>query len=153
MNLCVKALWSGPNLLNLISQTGSWSKATEASSKHTNEQGEPTISYRWTGWVWEITSWSSRLQENYPRFRGMLTDYAQKTPQTLRHTSTNNWYRNSKGDKLQLWLQLPIDMFHWINDRCWYVATNTRLISYKKRISTLTTMLWVLTTEVNTFGI
>ena len=29
-----------------------------------NEQGEPTASYRWTGWVWEITSWRSRLQEN-----------------------------------------------------------------------------------------
>ena len=24
-------------------------------------------SYRWTGWVWEITGWgSSRLQENHP---------------------------------------------------------------------------------------
>ena len=31
----------------------------------TNEPGEPTASYRWTGGVWEITGWSSRLQENY----------------------------------------------------------------------------------------
>ena len=28
--------------------------------------GESTASYTWTGWVWEITGWSSRLQENYP---------------------------------------------------------------------------------------
>ena len=31
-----------------------------------NEQGEPTASYKWTGRVWEITGWSSKLQENYP---------------------------------------------------------------------------------------
>jgi hypothetical protein len=30
--------------------------------------GEPAVSYRWTGWIWEITGWSSRLQENYPSF-------------------------------------------------------------------------------------
>ena len=23
---------------------------------------EPAVSYRWTGWVWKITGWSSRLQ-------------------------------------------------------------------------------------------
>ena len=34
-----------------------------------NERGEPTASYRWTGWVWETTSWSSsRLQENHRLF-------------------------------------------------------------------------------------
>ena len=36
--------------------------------KKKNERGEPTASYRWTGWVWEITGWSSRLQENYRSF-------------------------------------------------------------------------------------
>jgi hypothetical protein len=25
---------------------------------------EPAVSYRWAGWVWEITGWSWRLQEN-----------------------------------------------------------------------------------------
>ena len=29
-----------------------------------HEQGEPTASYRRTGWVWEITGWSSGFQEN-----------------------------------------------------------------------------------------
>ena len=29
-------------------------------------RGEPAVSYRWIGWVWEITGWSSRLQENHP---------------------------------------------------------------------------------------
>ena len=24
-----------------------------------NEQEEPTVSYRWTSWVWEITSWTT----------------------------------------------------------------------------------------------
>jgi hypothetical protein len=31
---------------------------------HTSKCGW-AISYRWIGWVWEITGWSSRLQENY----------------------------------------------------------------------------------------
>ena len=30
-----------------------------------NAQGEPTASYRWTGWGWETTSSNWRLQENY----------------------------------------------------------------------------------------
>ena len=29
---------------------------------------EPAVSCRWTSWVWEITGWSSRLQENYRSF-------------------------------------------------------------------------------------
>ena len=29
------------------------------------DPGEPAVSYRWTGWVWEIIGSSSRLQENY----------------------------------------------------------------------------------------
>ena len=32
------------------------------------DRGEPAVSYKWTGWVWEITGWSSRLQENYRSF-------------------------------------------------------------------------------------
>ena len=34
--------------------------------------GEPEVSYRWTGWVWEITSWSLRLQANYRSFQRYL---------------------------------------------------------------------------------
>ena len=33
-----------------------------------DDRGEPAVSYRWTGWVWEITGWSSRLQANYRSF-------------------------------------------------------------------------------------
>ena len=33
-----------------------------------NDRGEPAVSYKWTGWVWEITGWSWRLQENYRSF-------------------------------------------------------------------------------------
>ena len=29
------------------------------------DRGEPAVSYRRTGWVWKITGWGSRLQENY----------------------------------------------------------------------------------------
>ena len=33
-------------------------------------------SYRWTGWAWEITSWCSRLQENYSSFLEEFREYA-----------------------------------------------------------------------------
>ena len=29
---------------------------------------EPAVSYKWTSWVWEITGWSWRPQENYQPF-------------------------------------------------------------------------------------
>jgi hypothetical protein len=29
---------------------------------------KPAVSYRWTGWVWGKTGWSSRLPENYLTF-------------------------------------------------------------------------------------
>jgi hypothetical protein len=33
------------------------------------DREEPALCYRWTGWAWEITNWSSsRLQENYWSF-------------------------------------------------------------------------------------
>ena len=35
---------------------------------HRKAQGEPTVSYRWIGWVWEITGWSLRLHENFQSF-------------------------------------------------------------------------------------
>ena len=34
----------------------------------TTAREEPAVSYRWTGRVWEITGWSSRLRENYRPF-------------------------------------------------------------------------------------
>ena len=34
----------------------------------TYDRGEPAIRHKWTGWVWEITGWSSKLQENYRSF-------------------------------------------------------------------------------------
>ena len=35
----------------------------------------PAVSYRWTGWVWDITGWSSRLQEITDHFRGIYRIY------------------------------------------------------------------------------
>ena len=40
-----------------------------------NKWGEPTASYIWTGWVWEITSWSPRLQEITDHLRGIYGIY------------------------------------------------------------------------------
>ena len=43
------------------------------------DQGGPAISYKWTGWVWEITGWSSRLQVNYWSFWRNLWNIPQIT--------------------------------------------------------------------------
>ena len=32
------------------------------------DRGKPAVSYKWTGWVCEITGWSARRQENYWSF-------------------------------------------------------------------------------------
>jgi hypothetical protein len=52
-----------------------------------NEREEPAASHKWTGWVWEITGWSS---ENIPQSKSercrntrISTDYAQTFPRTL----------------------------------------------------------------------
>ena len=47
------------------------------------DPGEPAVSYRWTGWVWKITGWSSRLQENYLLH---LEEYIEYTPIWWRKT-------------------------------------------------------------------
>ena len=47
----------------LVTNTGFWSAATLLVSSSASRK--LTVSYRRTGWVWEITSWSWRLQENY----------------------------------------------------------------------------------------
>ena len=49
----------------------------------TNEQGDPTLCYRRTGWFWEINGWSSRFQENnlilQEEFREYTSNQIKKT--------------------------------------------------------------------------
>ena len=43
-----------------------------------NERGEQTASYRWTGWLWKITDQIPRLQEIYPPFQRNLWNVPRK---------------------------------------------------------------------------
>ena len=45
-----------------------WCCSTGTSRSSRPLIGSTGVSYRWTGWLWEITGWSSRLQENYRSF-------------------------------------------------------------------------------------
>ena len=45
-----------------------------------NERREPTASYRWTGWVWEITCWSSKFTENFRGIYGICFQLIKKKP-------------------------------------------------------------------------
>ena len=63
---------------NRLLQSGIWERIVEASllvstrdglsGVCNNDREEPAVRYRWTGWVWEITGWSSRLQEIHRSF-------------------------------------------------------------------------------------
>ena len=88
--------------------------------EQTNQRGEPGRSYRWTGWVWGITVEVRNFRKITHRFRGIyvmylksmekiwkitpfelgntriLTDYAQKTPQTFGTNSTNTYTTDNK---------------------------------------------------------
>ena len=52
-----------------------------------NGRGEPAVSYKWTGWIWEITSWSSRPLENFRGFYGIYPKLIKEN----RKMSTGNW--------------------------------------------------------------
>ena len=54
-----------------------------------NDRGEPAVSYKWTDWVWEITCWSWRLQENYRSFRGIYRIYPNLTKDNRRMCTCN----------------------------------------------------------------
>ena len=54
-----------------------------------NDQGTPAVSYKWTGWVWEITSRSWRLQENYWSFRGIYRIYPNLVKENRRMSTCN----------------------------------------------------------------
>ena len=62
--------WEGTDfswLSSKVSQTLVWSY----------NRGEPVVSYIWTNFVWDITGWSSRLQENYWSFKENLQNIPQ----------------------------------------------------------------------------
>ena len=63
-----------------------WSPPQWAQS---NDQGEPAVSYRWTGWVWGITGWHRRLQENTDHFRGIYKTYPNLIKENRRMPTCN----------------------------------------------------------------
>ena len=71
--------------LHRLTWTNSWSEwvtkaarllHSHAATATATEWEAPTASYWWTSEVWEITGWSSRLQEKYPSFLEESMEYA-----------------------------------------------------------------------------
>ena len=54
-----------------------------------NDRGDSIVSYRWTGWVWEMTGWSSRLQKNYWSLYGIYETYLKWTKENRRMSTCN----------------------------------------------------------------
>ena len=86
--------------------------------------GVPTASYRWTSWVWELTSWSSRLRKitcysrgiNIPQLKSrMITMAGNQAQGTCICLVTLRWHGPGKSKllrfltppQLQNWLHCP----------------------------------------------
>ena len=64
INLVMSFLQCLGRFLGIIGQTLVFPSPTGYKLRWSmNGRGEPSASYEWTGWVWEITGWSSRLHE------------------------------------------------------------------------------------------
>ena len=68
---------------------------------------EPAISYRWTGWVWEIIGWSSRLQEIYRSFRGIYRIYSNLIKENRRMLTCNRLDLQTLGPQPVMSKNLP----------------------------------------------
>jgi hypothetical protein len=71
--LIISYNWKGPSVRFIAIAI----ETRQCSPIWPNGQGELPVRYKWTGWVWEITGWSSRLQENY---RTVLEESIEYTP-------------------------------------------------------------------------
>ena len=62
--------WSNPEKTN---RSCEGAKFSWLNSKvfWTNDRVEPAVDYRWTGWVWEITDWSSNCRKIADHLRGI----------------------------------------------------------------------------------
>ena len=64
-NLWLRGLQNETHVRASILNNDNW---LQWESSKTYDQGEPAVSDKWTGWIWKITGWNSRLQENYQSF-------------------------------------------------------------------------------------
>jgi hypothetical protein len=78
----------------------------------TNDRGEPAVSYRWTGWVWEISSWCSRLQENYRSLQRNLWLIPQINIENRRMSTCNPLDLQTLGSQPIMPKNLP-DHWEW----------------------------------------
>jgi hypothetical protein len=75
----------------------------------TSVRGQPVATYRWTGWIWEITCWSSsRLQENLWILVEEFIEYRtpQRNEEKTQKMSPCNQCMTRKSGKQQLCLRL-----------------------------------------------
>jgi hypothetical protein len=86
-----------------------------------NEWGEPAAAcYRWTGWVWEITGWSSRIQDKYWSFWSTLWNIPQVNEAKNWKMSTCDWlHLETLGSRLTMSKisldigQIQVDILNW----------------------------------------
>ena len=79
------------------------------------DRGEPAVSYKWTGWVWDITGWSSRLHENYQSFRGICRIHPNLIEGYCRMWTCNRLGLQTLGSQPVIFKNLP-DHWFWLEN-------------------------------------
>ena len=72
---------------------------------------EPAASYRWTGWVWEITGWRSRFRKITDHFRGIYRIYLDSIKENWKVSTCNQLDLATSGSRLIMPKTLPE---HWL---------------------------------------
>ena len=77
-----------------------WSRALSLVRMWSYGWGEPAVSYRWTGWVWEIIGWSSsRLRRITDHFRGISRIYPNLIKENRRMSTCNRLDLHTLGSQ------------------------------------------------------
>ena len=78
----------------------------------THDRGEPAVSYRWTGWVWEITGWKFKTSGKSPV---VLEEFMEYTPNLIKE-NRRMWQCNRLD--LQIPGSQPVIMPKNLPDHC-----------------------------------
>ena len=91
------------------------------------DRGEPAVSYKWNGWVWEITGLSSRLQDNYQAFKRIYGIYPNSIKENRRMSTWNRLDLQTLGSQLIMPKNL---LEHWLdlNQHINHIPLNIYLI-------------------------
>ena len=101
-----------------------WNASEFERSKYYGQwMGKATASYRWSGWVWEIIGWNSRLQENCQSFQRNLKNISQNNQKNRKMSICNQLEFETLGSRLDYDQNSPkgsIVSYQQKSQKAWY---------------------------------